>query len=73
MVSRFLEAPAAPHWAAVKQILRYISGTAGHGCCYKRGEGALIGFSDSDYAGDIDDPKSMTTGTIFFLGSSAIT
>lgn len=74
IVSRYLEAPAASHWAAVKQILRYISGTAAYGCYYKRGDGApvLTGFSDSDYAGDIDDRRS-TTGVVFFLGSSAIT
>ena len=75
MVSRYLEAPAAPHWAAVKQILRYIKGTAGYGCCYKRGSGGapeVIGFSDSDYAGDMDDRRS-TTGLVFFLGTSAIT
>jgi hypothetical protein len=74
MVSRYLEAPGAPHWAAVKQILRYISGTARYGCCYKRGAGApkLVGFSDSDFAGDKDDHKS-STGTVFFLGSSAVT
>jgi hypothetical protein len=74
MVSRFLEAPAAPHWAAVKQILRYIAGTANYGCCYKRGTGAptLVGFTDSDYTGDRDDRKS-TTGMVFFLGSSAVT
>jgi hypothetical protein len=74
MVRRFLEAPAAPHWAAVKQILRYIAGTANYGCCYKRGTGAptLVGFTDSDYTGDRDDRKS-TTGMVFFLGSSAVT
>jgi hypothetical protein len=74
MVSRYLEAPGAPHWAAVKQILRYISGTVRYGCCYKRGAGAptLVGFSDSDFAGNKDDRKS-TTGTVFFLGSSAVT
>jgi hypothetical protein len=27
MVSRYMEAPTALHWAAVKQILRYVSGT----------------------------------------------
>jgi hypothetical protein len=32
----------------------------------------LIGFSDSDYAGDVDKRKS-TTGVIFFLADSPIT
>ncbi|PNX67921.1 copia-type polyprotein, partial [Trifolium pratense] len=31
----------------------------------------LIGWSDSDYAGDLDDKKS-TTGFVFMLGSGAI-
>lgn len=75
IVSRYMEAPTAMHWAAVKQILRYISGTADYGCCYKKGDSAtptLIGYSDSDLAGDVDDRKS-TTGVVFFLNSGIIT
>uniref|UniRef100_A0A251VGU8 Putative zinc finger, CCHC-type n=1 Tax=Helianthus annuus TaxID=4232 RepID=A0A251VGU8_HELAN len=34
-------------------------------------KGKLIGFSDSDYAGNVDDSKS-TSGYIFHLGSGAI-
>ena len=59
----------------MKQILRYISGTADYGCCYKLGrteEPILTGFSDSDLARDVDDRKS-TTGMVFFLDSSIIT
>ena len=33
---------------------------------------ALVGYSDSDLAGDVDDRKS-TTGIVFFLGSSVVT
>jgi len=75
MVSRYMQAPTASHWAAVKQILRYISGTAGYGCRYMKGttdEPTLMGFSDSDLAGDVDDRKS-TTGVVFFLDSGIIT
>jgi hypothetical protein len=58
----------------MKQILRYIRGTLGHGCCYKAGSGELklTGFSDSDHAGDVDDRKS-TSGIVFFLGNNLIT
>jgi hypothetical protein len=37
MVSRFMESPNAEHWAAVKRIIRYISGTKHFGCRYLRG------------------------------------
>jgi hypothetical protein len=53
----------------VKHLLRYIAGTKELGCSYARQEkGAkLVGHSDSDHAGDVDDRKS-TSGTLFFFG-----
>jgi hypothetical protein len=75
LVSKYMEAPGIQHWKAVKHILRYIKGTLGHGCHYKRNQShvtELIGYSDSDFAGDVDDRKS-TTGMVFFLGTSLIT
>jgi hypothetical protein len=60
--------------AAVKQILRYIRGSVGLGCVYKRfSEDGMffVGYSDSDMAGDINDRKS-TTGVIFFLGDNHV-
>lgn len=71
-LSRFMEAPASDHLAAVKHLLRYIAGTLNHGCVYRRGDGeTLIGFSDSDHAGDVDSRKS-TSGVLFFLGDSPV-
>jgi hypothetical protein len=74
IASRFMEAPSTHHWSIVKQILRYVSGTLGYGCCYKKGDGEprLIGYTDSDLAGDVNDRKS-TSGVVFFLGGSTIT
>ena len=73
-VSRFLEEPRKDHLAAVKQILRYVEGTKSWGLRYERRKERvrLTGFSDSDFAGDVDARKS-TTDVIFFLGSSPIT
>lgn len=72
IVSRFMEAPGKQHWAAVKQILRYVQGTKSYGCVYKSGgKEEIVGYSDSDLAGDVVDRKS-TTGTVFFLGSSVV-
>jgi transposase InsO family protein len=75
IVSRYMEEPRASHWSAVKQILRYLSGTVNYGCMYKKLDSSqleLVGFSDSDLAGDIDDRKS-TSGSVFLLGSNLVT
>ncbi|KAM3197342.1 hypothetical protein ACQJBY_072793 [Aegilops geniculata] len=71
-LSRFMEAPAADHYAAVKHLLRYIAGTLSYGCVYRYGDGeSLTGFSDSDHAGEVDTRKSIS-GVLFFLGESPV-
>ena len=75
VVSRYMEAPGKEHWAAVKHILRYLKGTVRFGCKYARNSELkpfLLGFSDSDFAGDVEDRKS-TTGVVYFLGKSLVT
>jgi hypothetical protein len=74
VANRFIENPTASHWALIKQICRYVQGTLSYGCRYKRGKGepVLLGYSDSDHAGDLDDRKS-TSGVVFFLGSNTVT
>ena len=46
--------------SAVKRILRYIKGTLDPGLVYEKNEAnvKLVGYSDSDYAGDPDDRKN---------------
>ncbi|CAL1381539.1 unnamed protein product [Linum trigynum] len=73
LVSRYMEAPTMSHWNAAKRILRYIKGTIDHGLLYTKSENfKLVGYCDSDWAGDVDDRKS-TTGFVFFLGDKAFT
>jgi hypothetical protein len=75
MVRRYMEAPRKAHWMAVKRVLRYLKGTIGYVCKYQRGTGLkpiLLGYSDSDFAGDVEDRKS-TTGVVYFLGGSLVT
>jgi hypothetical protein len=75
IASRYMEEPRASHWAAIKQILRYLSGTANYGCIYRKqhtADAKLVGYSDSDLAGDIDDRKS-TSGSVFLLGTNLVT
>ena len=72
LISRFMECPKEIHLLAAKRIFRYLQGTANYGLFYKKGEKSdLFGFTDSDYAGDLDDRKS-TSGYVFMLGSGAV-
>ena len=67
-VSRFMEAPREEHLMAFKRILCYVAETRGRGVRYCAGRGMekleLVGYSDSDMAGDVDDRKS-TSGMIY--------
>jgi hypothetical protein len=73
-VSRFLSEPHEDHLIAVKHILRYLAGTVNWGIQLKKGSGktTLVGFTDSDFAGDVDSRKS-TSGVFFFLNESPVT
>ncbi|KAF2315618.1 hypothetical protein GH714_040132 [Hevea brasiliensis] len=72
LISRYMENPTENHLLAAKRILRYLQGTRDFGLFYKKGVMSnLIGFTDSDFAGDQDDRKS-TSGHVFMLGSAAV-
>ena len=65
--------PKADHWMAAKRVLRYVKGTSDYGLLYSRSSHPkLSGFTDSDWAGSVDDKKS-TSGYVFSLGSDAVT
>jgi hypothetical protein len=73
LVNRYMEEPKMTHWKAIKQILRYVKGTLSHGLFYSHtNEFDLVGYSDSDWSGDLDDRKS-TSGFVFFMGSTTFT
>ncbi|XP_015167594.1 uncharacterized mitochondrial protein AtMg00810-like [Solanum tuberosum] len=60
-VSRYMECPTEMHLLAAKRILRYLQGTKDFGIFFLKGEKTdLVGFTDSDYAGDQDDRKSTS-------------
>ena len=74
MASRFMKRPTVMHSNAVKQILRYLKDTMNYGVVYTREEKEerLVGYSDSDLAGDMDHRRS-TGGMAFYLNDSLIT
>ena len=58
---------------AAKRILHYVRGTVQFEIHYSLGgTPLLVGFTDSDWAGDPDDRKS-TVGYVFSLGSEPVT
>ncbi|XP_057825359.1 secreted RxLR effector protein 161-like [Cryptomeria japonica] len=72
LVSRFQSAPQQSHLNAVKRIFRYVQGTLDYGLWYPRtNDFTLVGFTDSDWAGCLDDRKS-TSGAAFFLGDCLV-
>lgn len=55
LLSRFMANPTVLHMQAAKRVLRYLKGTVSLGMVYKRGGAEeLLGYTDSDYAGDTD-------------------
>ena len=73
MISRFMQHPSKQHFGIAKRILRYLRGTSNFGIWYSNHNNIkLFGFSDSNWAGSIDDQRS-TSGFLFSFGSGAIT
>ncbi|CAM8902096.1 unnamed protein product [Rhodiola kirilowii] len=73
VLSRYMQEHKESHGAALKQVLRYLRGTASLGLFFKRtNEIGLVGYSDSSHNVDVDDGKS-TTGHIFYLEGCPIT
>ena len=68
-VTKFSSDPTSEHWTALK---RYLKGTADHGLLYLADDKEeLHGYSDSDWAGDVNDRKS-TSGYLFKLSGAPI-
>lgn len=78
LMSKYMESPTELHYQTTKRVLCYVNGTTDLGMFYKEktrnkkeAKGELMGFSDSDYAGDLDDRKS-TYEYVFMLTSTDV-
>ena len=71
LLSQFMAAFMALQASAAKRAIRYMRHTAKHGLIYQGNNNAIIGYSDSDYANDLQYARS-TTGYIFTLNRTAI-
>jgi hypothetical protein len=70
VVSRFLSDPGREHWNAVKWIMRYLRGTSKLCLSFGSGKPMLVGYTDSDMAGDVDTRKSTSGYLITFSGGA---
>ncbi|GAU51495.1 hypothetical protein TSUD_413780, partial [Trifolium subterraneum] len=75
IVSRFMDKPKSSHLIAAKRILRYVKGTIDYGVFFpandRKNECKLMGYTDSNWCGDVEDRKS-TAGYIFYFGEAQI-
>ncbi|XP_057418158.1 secreted RxLR effector protein 161-like [Lotus japonicus] len=70
--ARYQAAPKESHLTQVKRIIKYISGIVDYGILYAHNtNSSLIGYCDTDWAGNADDRKS-TSGGCFFLDNNLI-
>ncbi|CAL8992131.1 unnamed protein product, partial [Prunus brigantina] len=74
IVSRYMHNPGKGHWQAVKWILRYILGTVDVGLLFQQDKvtgQCVVGYVDSNYAGDLDKRRS-TTGFVFTIAGGPV-
>jgi hypothetical protein len=70
-LSQFLNKPSSKHLHAAKRVLRYLKRTLTMGITYCPPPMKLTGYSDADWAGNIDIRRS-TTGYVVMLNNGAI-
>jgi hypothetical protein len=86
-LSRFSSNPGPSHWVALKRVLRYLHATADRKLTYglstssARGSSGssgssgsklpILGYCDADYAGSLDDRRSMSA-YVFLIAGGAV-
>ena len=71
VVSRYMANPGKEHWKAVQWIFIYMRGTYNAYLQFGKISDGLVGFVDSDFAGDLDKRRSLTA-YVFTIGGYAV-
>jgi hypothetical protein len=72
LLARHSAAPTKRHWNGIKNILRYLQGTADLGLFYERNQDpSLVGYTDAGYLSDPHNARSQT-GYVFLHGGTAM-
>lgn len=74
VLSQFMTNPGPTHWKAVQRVFRYLKGTLDYKLTFGPSTSTnqlLVGYSDSDHAGNLDTRRS-TSGYVFYIGNSPV-
>ena len=73
ILAQFMAKPGKAHWEGIKRVLHYIKGTLNYGLQYTTNEEnvTLTGFSDADWAGDLDT-RCSTSGYLFQINGCTV-
>ena len=72
VLGRHLSDPGQSHWKAAKKVLRYLHGIKDLMLTYRHIDTLeVVGFSDPDYVGCMDDKKS-TSSYIFMMAEGVV-
>ena len=75
ITSRFMSNHGKEHWSALKWLMRYMKGASDIGILFDGAKevcgDALVGWSDSDFVGNIDTRRSQS-GYVFTLYRAAV-
>ena len=69
VLSQYMSRPSKDHWMGVKRVLQYLKGTLQYGLKFSahEEEPELFGYSDADWAGDVDTrTQDCSAGTSCF-------
>ena len=71
MVSTYMSNCGKKHKEAMKGIMRYLSGTQDMCICFGKRDPSVEGYTNTDYAGDLDRRRS-TSGYIFMFAGGVV-
>ncbi|XP_035551019.1 uncharacterized mitochondrial protein AtMg00810-like [Juglans regia] len=73
-VFQFMHSPKAPHWSALKRILRYLKATINDGMFFaSKSSLTLQAYSDADWGGGCPDDRRSTGGFWVYLDKHLVT
>ncbi|MCO5562957.1 hypothetical protein L7F22_016593 [Adiantum nelumboides] len=71
VVSKFMSNPGKKHWEVVKGVLRYLASTKDKCISFGKSKLSVVGYTDADFAGDLDRRRS-TGGYLYTFAGGAI-